>query len=76
MILRADLIVPSAGAYIAAVRPIPTEWLAVNGNYLGRFHALHPGWGYMMAGATHPATFRRFGTLLGEGTSNNWKGKA
>jgi hypothetical protein len=43
VILRADIVVPNAGAYIIAARRIPMSWSICNGPNLSEFVRAYPG---------------------------------
>jgi hypothetical protein len=58
MILRANLTIPKAGAYIVAVQSVPDSWLVCNVPNLLAFANRRPGFGFYMAGGVES-------TLLG-----------
>ena len=71
MILRANLVVPTAGAYVVAVQRIPKHWLVCNIPNLQGFANQHSGFAYYVAGGVES-------TLLGglrmmrEAEVNTW----
>ena len=71
MILRADIVVPNAGAYIIAARRIPTSWSICNGPNLSEFVRAYPGWGCYVAGGVE-SSWRGGVRLLHEAEATSW----
>jgi hypothetical protein len=71
VILRADIVVPNAGAYIIAARRIPASWSICNGPNLSEFVRAYPGWGCYVAGGVE-SSWRGGVRLLHEAEATSW----
>jgi hypothetical protein len=71
VILRADIVVPNAGAYIIAARRIPTGWSICNGPNLIRVRPRVSGWGCYVAGGVE-SSWRGGVRLLHEAEATSW----
>jgi hypothetical protein len=71
VILRADIVVPKADAYIVAARRIPAGWSICNKPNLSEFVRAYPGWGYYVTGGVE-SSWRGGVRLLHEAEATGW----
>ena len=55
MILRVNIAVPKAAAYVVGVERIPDHWLGCTLANLDEFARRRPGWSYYVAGGLDPS---------------------